>query len=204
MIARAKAVASEATKGERTRQKLIDATAMLLRKQGYHATGLSEIVDESGAPRGSLYFHFPDGKDQLAVAALEQSGEEWRVRIEAAVAGATGLGQAIDAIVTLLADDLEASGWAHGCPVAAVALESTSKPVRAAVRDHYTTWQAGVTTRLVEHFGLPAPVAAQLATVALAAIEGGLLLARVQRTREPLITVGRALQAMAAMLPRPA
>lgn len=203
MTARAK-VPSEATKGERTRQKLIDATGMLLRKQGYHATGLSEIVEESGAPRGSLYFHFPDGKDQLAVAALEQSGEEWRVRIEAAVAGSAGLGQAIDAIVTLLADDLEASGWAHGCPVAAVALESTSKPVRAAVRAHFTTWQTGVTTRLVEHFGLPAPVAAQLATVALAAIEGGLLLARVQRTREPLITVGRALQAMAAMLPRPA
>src|SRR6185503_8934161 len=108
-------------KGERTRQKLVDATATLLRRQGYHATGLSEIVAESGAPRGSLYFYFPDGKDQLAVAALDQSGEEWRVRIEAAIAGAGDVGAAIDAIVTLLADDLEASGWEHGCPVAAVA-----------------------------------------------------------------------------------
>jgi len=64
------AVGEEATKGERTRKKLVDATAALLRRQGYHATGLSDIVAESGAPRGSLYFHFPGGKDELARAAL--------------------------------------------------------------------------------------------------------------------------------------
>ncbi len=193
---------TQPSKGERTRQKLVDATATLLRKQGYHATGLSEIVEESGAPRGSLYFHFPDGKDELAVAALAQSGEEWRTRVEAAVAGAKDLGDAIDKIVHALADDLEASGWENGCPVAAVALESISKPVRKAVVAHYTAWQDNVTDGLVERFGVPRAIAAQLTTVALAAIEGGLLLARVHRSREPLITVGRALQAMAAMAPR--
>jgi TetR/AcrR family transcriptional repressor of lmrAB and yxaGH operons len=189
------------TKGERTRRKLVDATATLLRRQGYHATGLAEIVEESGAPRGSLYFHFPDGKDQLAIAALDQAGEQWRVRIEAAVEHAPDLAHAIEAVVTLLADDLEASKWENGCPVAAVALEATSKPVRAAVAAHYADWQTGVAERL-ERFGLPAPLAQQLATVALAGIEGALLLARVQRSREPLIVVGRSLQAMAALAPR--
>jgi TetR/AcrR family transcriptional regulator, lmrAB and yxaGH operons repressor len=189
-------------KGERTKQKLVDATATLLRRQGYHATGLSDIVAESGAPRGSLYFYFPDGKDQLAVAALDQSGEEWRVRIEAAVAEARDVGAAIDAIVKLLADDLEASHWEHGCPVAAVALESCSKPVRAAVAAHYRAWQDGIAARLTSDFGVPKPVAAQLSTVALASIEGALLLARVHRSREPLIAVGRALQAMASTFNR--
>jgi TetR/AcrR family transcriptional regulator, lmrAB and yxaGH operons repressor len=190
------------TKGERTRQKLVDATAELLRRQGYHATGLSEIVEESGAPRGSLYFHFPDGKDELAVTALRQAGEQWRVRIEAAVADAKDVGASIDAIVTLLADDLEASGWEHGCPVAAVALESTSRPVRAAVVAHYTEWQERVTASLIERFGVPKALASQFTTVSLAAIEGALLLARVHKSREPLVVVGAALRAMAALAPR--
>ena len=195
---------TELTKGERTRKKLVDATAVLLRRQGYHATGLSDIVAESGAPRGSLYFHFPDGKDQLARAALEAAGEQWRVRIEAVLADARDLGTAIDSIVKLLADDLEASGWDHGCPVAAVALEATSEPVRKTVAAHYAAWQQAITDRLAGHFGIAPPIAAQLATVALAAIEGGLLLARVQRSRAPLVTVGHALHAMAVLASGPA
>jgi len=193
---------TELTKGERTKKKLVDATASLLRRQGYHATGLSDIVEESGAPRGSLYFYFPDGKDELACAALEASGIEWRARVEAAVAEAKDIGASIDAVITLLADDLEASNWQNGCPVAAVALESPSKKVRDAVAEHYATWQSTVSERLAG-FGLPKPVAAQLATVALAAIEGALLLAKVHRSREPLVTVGAALRMMVATLPKP-
>jgi TetR/AcrR family transcriptional repressor of lmrAB and yxaGH operons len=196
---------TELTKGERTRKKLVDATASLLRRQGYHATGLSDIVEESGAPRGSLYFYFPDGKDELARAALQQSGVEWRARIESAVAGAQNLGAAIDGVIKLLADDLEASSWQNGCPVAAVALESTSPIVRQTIEAHYTTWQQTISDRIAG-FGVPRPAAAQLATVALAAVEGALLLAKVERSRAPLETVGAALRAMAAMVvaPKPA
>ena len=186
---------TDLTKGERTRKKLVDATAALLRRQGYHATGLSAIVDESGAPRGSLYFYFPGGKDELAVAALEASGDAWRERIDAAVDGAPDLAAAIDAVVKVLADDLAASSWQNGCPVAAVALEATSPVVHAAVERHYARWQADITERIAK-FGVPKPAAAQLATVALAAFEGALLLARVQKSRAPLVAVGAALQAM--------
>ena len=186
------------TKGERTRQKLVDATAALLRRQGYHATGLAEIVAESGAPRGSLYFYFPGGKDELARTALEASGAAWRARIDTAIAGTTDLGEVIDTIVRLLGDDLESSGWDNGCPVAAVALESTSAPVRAAVVEHYETWIATIEERLVG-FGIAKLAAHQLATVALSAIEGALLLARVQKRREPLLLAGAALRAMVPM-----
>ena len=195
---------TELTKGERTRKKLVDTTAALLRRQGYHATGLSTIVEESGAPRGSLYFYFPGGKDELARAALEASGEEWRARIEFAIAGARDVSTAIDQIVQLLGDDLEASGWDNGCPVAAVALETTSGPLRETVAEHYATWQTTIAVTLVERFGVARPIAAQLATVALAAIEGALLLARVHRSRQPLVTVGNALRAMAAIAAQPA
>ena len=73
----------ELSKGERTRKKLVDTTAALLRCQGYHATGLSQIVAESGAPRGSLYFYFPGGKDDLAIAAIAASSDAWRAKIVA-------------------------------------------------------------------------------------------------------------------------
>lgn len=187
------------TKGERSRGKLVTATAALLRRQGYHATGLSEIVAESGAPRGSLYFYFPGGKDELACAALDASGALWRRRIAAVVESTADLGAAIDAIVTLLADDLEASGYQHGCPAAAVALEATSEPVRASIAAHYAAWEAAIADRLVA-FGIAKPVSKQLATVALASIEGALLLAKVSRSRAPLQAVGAALRAMATMM----
>jgi TetR/AcrR family transcriptional regulator, lmrAB and yxaGH operons repressor len=186
---------TEPTKGERTRKKLVDATAALLRRQGYHATGLSDIVAESGAPRGSLYFYFPGGKDELARAALAASGQEWSARIEAAVADATDVDAAIAAVIELLCADLEASGWDNGCPVAAVALESISEPVREAVVDHYARWLDAVTERMIG-LGVPQPAARPLATLALSAIEGALLLARVMRSREPLETVGAALRQM--------
>jgi len=192
------------TKGERTRQKLIDATGDLLRRQGFHATGLSDIVAESGAPRGSLYFYFPGGKDELSRAALEAAGADWRARIEAAVAATPDLDAAIASIVSLLGDDLEASKFEHGCPVAAVALEATSPPVRRAIVAHYAEWERAIAAHLVAS-GIVAGAAQQLAIVALSAIEGALLLARVRKSRAPLVTVGAALRAMvAAVTPKPA
>lgn len=186
------------SKGERTRKKLVDATGDLLRRQGFHATGLSDIVAESGAPRGSLYFYFPGGKDELARAALEAAGAHWRARIGAAVAKAPDLDRAIAAIVKLLGDDLEASEFENGCPVAAVALEHTSEPVREAIVAHYREWESAIAAHLVTA-GVAAGPAHQLAVVALAMIEGALLLARVQRSRAPLTAVGVALRAMVAM-----
>src|SRR5437773_2171867 len=135
------------TKGEQTRKKLVDATADLMRRQGYHATGLAQIVEESGAPRGSLYFYFPGGKDELAIAALEAASVTWRARIDEVVARAPDPGAAVEAVCHLLADDLAASDFQHGCPVAAVALEATSEPVRAAIVAHYQAWRAAIVLR---------------------------------------------------------
>jgi TetR/AcrR family transcriptional repressor of lmrAB and yxaGH operons len=192
-----------ATKGERTRKKLVDATAALLRRQGYHATGLSEIVAESGAPRGSLYFHFPGGKDELARAALLASTAGWRARIDEATRDAPDLGAAIDATVALLADDLESSGWDNGCPVAAVALEATSPLVRATIEEHFASWLDLISSRLAAQ-GVPPEPARHVATVVMSAFEGALLLARGQRSRAPLVAMGQALRAMIAVaLPAP-
>jgi len=193
---------SELSKGERTRKKLVDATGVLLRRQGLHATGLADIVTESGAPRGSLYFYFPGGKDELACAALDAAGADWRARIEAVVAAAPDLDRAFGAVIELLAADLVASRFQHGCPVAAVALEAISEPVRRTIAAHYAAWEQLIASHLVS-LGLHAAPARQLATVALSAIEGAMLLARVQRTTAPLLATGAALRAMIGIVGGP-
>ncbi|HET9622674.1 MAG TPA: TetR/AcrR family transcriptional regulator, partial [Kofleriaceae bacterium] len=185
----------ELSKGERTRKKLVETTAALLRCQGYHATGLAQIVAESGAPRGSLYFYFPGGKDDLAIAAIAASSDAWRARIVEVLAAAPDLSAALDALVAAVGDELEASGWVNGCPVATVALEATSEPVRAMIADHFARWLE-VSVELLVRFGLARPLAQELGLVGLSALEGALLLARVQRSRAPLLAVGRALRAM--------
>ncbi|MCK5791817.1 MAG: TetR/AcrR family transcriptional regulator, partial [Ketobacter sp.] len=60
------------SKGQQTQEKILSATLDLIERQGFHNTGLQQIIKASGAPKGSLYFHFPDGKDQIVALALEQ------------------------------------------------------------------------------------------------------------------------------------
>ncbi len=175
------------------------ATAALLRSQGYAATGLNEIVARSGAPRGSLYFHFPGGKEQLAIAALQASGEQLRGAIAALLSGpggpAAGLGRLLDA----MASGLEASGYRDGCPIATVALEtaSESEPLRAAAEGVFVSWLRELERALRDAGARPA-TARRRALFALSAIEGGLLLARAQRDLAPLRAVRAELRAALA------
>jgi TetR/AcrR family transcriptional repressor of lmrAB and yxaGH operons len=198
----AAAPAAAPTKGERTRAKLVATTADLLTRQGYHATGLSQIIEESGAPRGSLYFYFPGGKEELAVAAIQSSSTEWREKMDAVIDTAADLGDAVGAVCRALADEMVASDYELGCPIATVALEAatTSEPVRATIVEHFADLNAGIAGRL-ETIGVAAPIARELATFAIAAIEGALLLARVQRDTQPLLTVGTMLRQMVALSP---
>lgn len=186
-------------KGDRTRERLIEATATLLQRQGFHGTGLMDIVHESGAPRGSLYFHFKGGKEELACAALEGAGSRWREMIEALVTSAPDLGTAVATVCDFLAQSLEATGYAEGCPLATVGLEaaSTSEEVRRTVARHYDGWIESITTRIAS-LGVPRDEAERFATFTLSAVEGALLLSKVKRTTKPLRDVGEMLRGLAA------
>src|SRR5271166_6270476 len=107
-----------------SRAAFVHTTGRLLRRQGYAATGLNEIVARSGAPKGSLYFHFPGGKEELAVAAMERAGEQLRASIAAILGSSEDLGEALGRLVEALAAALQASGYEDGCPIATVTLEA--------------------------------------------------------------------------------
>src|SRR5436305_1595311 len=102
--------------GRASREAFVAATGELLRRQGYAASGLNEIVARSGAPRGSLYFHFPGGKEELAAAAIEASGEQLTRAIGHLLSASPDLATALGALVDALAAGLESSGYAKRCP----------------------------------------------------------------------------------------
>lgn len=182
--------ASSRSNGRASRRAFLSATGMLLRRQGYAATGLSEIVDRSGAPRGSLYFHFPGGKEELAIAAMERTGEALRRGIAATMAARGGTGEGIAMLIDALAAGLQDSDYADGCPIATVALETAagSEPLRATAAGVFAAWLGELEQALLRE-GAERGAAGRRAMLVLAAIEGALLLSRARRDAAPLRAV---------------
>lgn len=180
-------------KGTETRCKLLGATRALVEKHGYFGAGLNQIIETSGAPRGSLYFHFPAGKDQLVAEAVAQAGSEITALIDQAEPGDTAT--AVTSLLTVFGDRLEASDWHHGCPVATVTLDvaAANDTIQAECAAAYAAWEGALRIRLQADGRSDA---ADLAAAILAMIEGALLLARAQRNREPLERVARTIHAM--------
>ncbi len=173
-----------------SKQAFVTATQELLRRRGYAASGLGEIVARSGAPKGSLYFHFPGGKEELAIAAMERSAAQLRDAMAAILNSSEDLDEAIGRLIGALAAGLEQSEFADGCPIATVALETAgdSEPMRAAARAAFDSWLEVLATRLIDA-GMESADADQRALMVLAAIEGGLILARARRDVTPLLAV---------------
>lgn len=180
-----------------SRARFVETTALLLRRQGYHATGLKQIVHDSGAPRGSLYFHFPGGKEQLALAALERSGQQMHDGLRAIIEAASDPPTAIRSVAHVLADELEASSFLDGCPVATVTLEAASQSpaLQQACSVSYSEWQRLIEDRL-ERWGVDAERAGPLANLVLCTIEGALLLSRAHADTTPLRSAGEQLAAL--------
>lgn len=175
-----------------TREQLLTATATLLESQGYFGTGLNEIVRVSGAPKGVLYYYFPEGKEQLAAEAIEQSAQLLAAHMRQELGSAAGRTETVESIrrfMLNLADHVEAGGCRMGAPIAAVALEiaGANERLAAACRTAYQLLQSVVAARL-EQGGWPAQQAGSLATFVIAALEGSIVLARAQRSAEPVRT----------------
>ena len=173
-----------------TRQRMLDTAADLFQTQGYHATGLTQLTTAGGAPKGSLYFHFPGGKEQLAAEAVRLSSERTGAMLEAILRDAPNPATGIDRAVDALASFLTESDFQRGCPLATVALDAAaaSEPIREACAAGYASWH-GVLAGYLARQGLSAERTEELATIVLAAIEGGLLLARTRRDLAPLRAV---------------
>jgi TetR/AcrR family transcriptional regulator, lmrAB and yxaGH operons repressor len=180
-----------------TRDRILDATIRLLRRQGYTATGIKQIVAEGNAPLGSVYHYFPGGKEQIGAEAIARAGEQVAAAIAHLLRAKSSPADAVEALAGLLAAGLEASAFERGCPVATTALEVTprSETIRAAVESSFESWLAPLRERL-EATGFDPEEASRRADLTIAALEGALVLARARQNADVLREAGHQLRAL--------
>jgi TetR/AcrR family transcriptional repressor of lmrAB and yxaGH operons len=181
-----------AVKGDETRARLIEAARTLVEAKGYHGTGLNEVLVLADAPRGSLYHHFPGGKDQLVGEALATAGREVDGIVGELATKAATSRELVLGLLDALADRMVAAGYAKGCPVATVALEvaATNDDLQSICGGIYAGWQQALADAL-QADGHAAAEAEDLAATVLALVEGALVLARASRSRIPVERTSR-------------
>jgi TetR/AcrR family transcriptional repressor of lmrAB and yxaGH operons len=170
-----------------TREKFLKAAAVLIEKKGYGATGLSEIIKLSRAPKGSLYYHFPHGKEQLAAEVVTQAGAIVAGRIQDHAAHQPDPETAIRTFLYRVAERMEETNFHTGSTITLVALESAtqSKRINLACRDSYSML-IGAFAKLIEGAGLAEARARDVATMLVAAVEGAIVLSRTFHSADPL------------------
>lgn len=179
------------------RQALIWAAARLFRRKGYAGTGLSEILSSSGAPRGSLYYYFPGGKEEIGAAAVDAAGDLVSETLRKLAADADSPVDFLHAYTELLTHWMAASGYRDGCPITTTLLEMApeSAAITEAGRSSLATWREIVANLLLRH-GWPDDEADQTATAVIAGLEGALLMARVEGSARPIEAMAQALGSM--------
>jgi TetR/AcrR family transcriptional repressor of lmrAB and yxaGH operons len=176
---------------------IVDAAVTLFRRRGYAGTGLNDIVELSGAPKGSLYHYFPDGKASIAEAAVREAGRRVAATAAELAAEAANAGDLIKAHAGLLAEWMAQSGYRDGSPVTTVLLELApiEPAVTAAGRDVAAAWRQVIADKLAAD-GIAPNRAERLAALCTAALDGALVQARVQQSAAPLHTVSEELAAL--------
>jgi AcrR family transcriptional regulator len=162
-----------------SRDRMIVSTALLVRERGARATSLDDVLEHSGAPRCSIYHHFPGGRDQLLREATAYAGEYVARRLERADDPLA----ALDDLYAEYASNLRESDFRAGCPVVAVAVEGPGLRDEAAAA--FERWREAIARGLVEA-GVDAARADELALLTISTFEGGIILARAYRDLAPL------------------
>jgi len=186
----------------KTDQRIVRSMWELLRVQGYTATGIQQLARAAGAPTGSIYHHFRGGKREVAAAALRDSGAAYIQLLPLLLDQHADLPAAIEAAFAAAADDIADTGWANMCPVVTVAGEiaDTEPELRQVAAEVIASW-IDEGSRYLAGRGLSRADARAAMYTLLTALEGGFMLARAQRTAEPLLAAGRAVSAYIATLP---
>jgi TetR/AcrR family transcriptional repressor of lmrAB and yxaGH operons len=183
---------------DRSRDRLVSTAAALLRRQGYAATSTTDVLRMGGVTTGSLYHHFPGGKEDLAVAALQLSGDAVRDALEAALDAAPDTATALTRWIAQLATALD-TDLRDGCPIAPTALESVhaGDRLRAAAARAFDGWITTIARHLTTE-GWPEHRAHRTAVAILALVEGALLLSRTAGTTEPLAAAAEQVERLTA------
>lgn len=174
------------------RQAIVAAAVRLFRRQGFAATGLAQIVEASGAPKGSLYHYFPAGKAAIGAAAVTAAGATVSATIAALPKGERS-GDFLREYSRLMAGWMRTSGYRDGCPIATTVLEEAADTdaIAAAAQAAISDWRDALADRLSQTANPEA-----LALLVTATVEGALILARAARSDAPILEAGETLAAL--------
>jgi AcrR family transcriptional regulator len=174
-----------------TKDRIMDSSAELFRRQGYSGTGVKQIAAMASAPFGSLYHFFPGGKEQLGEEVIRSSGALYLQLFETIALQAPDAVTAVADFFSGAAETLRETDYADACPIATVALEvaSTNEPLRQATADVFETWIDAATAYFTAA-GIDADAAQALALSMLSLLEGGFVFSRAMRRTEPLEAAG--------------
>lgn len=177
---------------------MIESAAVLIREHGARATSLDRVLAHSGAPRGSLYHHFPGGRAQLLDESTAYAARHVERLIETMSAAPEPM-TTIDAFLAMWRRQLVESDFRHGCPVLAVAVEhdETAPETLATAGAAFEAWRARLAEVLVTH-GVDPARARRLAGLVIASVEGAVVMCRAERSIAPLDDVGRELRDLLA------
>ncbi|MCF3961052.1 TetR/AcrR family transcriptional regulator [Streptomyces fuscigenes] len=188
--------------GKRTdaKQKMVQAAKELIRQRGYNATAFSDVLELSGTSRGSVYFHFPGGKTQLAIEAAEAHAFEQVQIIDRAAGEATSAGRLVELYVDLGRDGMVAADYGRGCGVAPLITEGATRDSEEIAETGRRAFSE-MTDRLAFHFvafGVERARARVLADAVIAGVEGAMITSRALRSPAPYESVRAVLVAHAA------
>ncbi len=174
-----------------TKSRILDATAELFMRYGYTGTGLKQIVADANAPFGSLYHHFPGGKQELGVEVIHRSGAMYLELVMGVVDAAPDPVSGVRDCFSGAAEVLRATDYADACPIETIALEvaSSNEPLREATAQVFESWIVGASARF-RAAGVDEQTGRALAIMLITLLEGAFVLCRASRTTEALEAAG--------------
>jgi len=163
-----------------TREKLIESTAKFIHEKGYYATGINEVLNDAGIAKGSLYHHFPNGKDELVLISLMHAAELRAQTYKSAMKGKGSAENGLKGVIDVHITELRDTNYSRGCPLATVSLEisSENETLRKACADLFEFWIHELEKYLM-YKGVDA--ARRKAEFFMTGLEGAILLSKVQR-----------------------
>jgi TetR/AcrR family transcriptional repressor of lmrAB and yxaGH operons len=182
-----------------TRDRILEAATDLFQRRGFHAVGVTDILTRAQAPKGCLYHHFPGGKDELGAVAVARIGADVAGFIDARGAAGVSGAAIVGEIAEMCARRMEGEAFGWSPLIAAVASQAGEDTPRlaAAVVAAYRDWQDRL-EKVFSREGLPLFEAAGAARLAVLALEGAVVLARVERDATPLRALGGLIERFAA------
>lgn len=171
-----------------SRAKMIRSAAALIGTRGLSATSFSDVLEHSGAPRGSIYHHFPDGKRQLAEDAMGWTSDQILSHLRGCKA--TTPSELLACFIDIWRQSVRATRGSTGCAVAGVAIDigAYEDDLIDIVRKTFRSWVGELAERL-EGLEVPPDRARSIAYAAVAAMEGALILCRAEGSSRPLEAV---------------